>query len=82
MTTRRLIQMISPYGYWRMEDEHGSILTLPNGLIGWELADGKVSFFNGRILAQVPAHWRKDVSADGAPEQTVADPMISEGRKS
>jgi hypothetical protein len=51
----------SPYGSWRLEDGHGSILTIPNGIVGTKLADGTFSCFQGRVILDVPKHWLEAV---------------------
>lgn len=60
------IKLNSPYGCWRLEDSTGSVLTIPNGIVGREREDGLVAFFDGRVLLRVPTHWREPVAL---PEQ-------------
>lgn len=72
MTQRstRKVRLNSPYGCWRLEDGDGSVLIIPNGIVGDERIEGGVSFFQGRAILNVPMHWREPV-ADGehAPKQ-------------
>lgn len=68
MTKCKMIRIESPWGYWRMEEIGGAVLTIPNGLVGRERDDGLVEFFNGRVLLRVPQHWRAPL-VDGEQEK-------------
>lgn len=47
----------APYGHWRLEDDHGSVLNVMNGIIGTIQADGTFSCFQGKVILDVPRHW-------------------------
>lgn len=67
----RQARLNSPYGYWRLVDSEGSVLTIPNGVVGYVQQDGTLLCFHGNVALHVPVHWLAPIEV---PESALTTP--------